>query len=187
MSDLLIFVENHESGGATKYVESLIDAAYLEFPNVIIFCNHRAFSPIEKQRNHKSVFIESDFLTLYSQYVKAFNLTSRSVFRRRVFSLGLRLLEIPIQVINFLYFSVKLFQIKPTRILIANGGYPGSLSSQTMVLAARCQGIYTVLSVVSMPSPRHAAFKIFEKIYDLIVWKASDAVLMNTCAIKESL
>lgn len=187
MPSLLVFIENHSSGGGTKYALSLVEALSDSFSSITVLTNPQGLTRKETARFQSVEFIEFRFLTLHGFKMKIMYQLDTHILVRRMLSLLLKSFELPIFIGNIILFFLKLRKFRPDSVLVANGGFPASHASQAMLVSTRLLRIPNVLSVVSMPSQRDKRFIVIERIYDYIIRKSTNSLVTNSQAIIDEL
>lgn len=183
---LMLFTENYVGGGSNRYLIDIVNALTGDFNDIVIASNPPGLFTHELKRLQKNVkTIHIQVITLgrfFYQVLKNPN---------RLMRIIIRFLLLPFQPIILLYnFFLCIYWLnllKPTTVLGCNGGYPASRITLLMIMVAKLLGVKTVLSVVSMPSPRKKLFTVYEWLLDKLVWFTSDAIIVNAHAISRSL
>lgn len=188
MGSLLVFTENHAFGGGPRYLVDLVNAVSGLYDRVVISSNAGGLYPEDVQRlKHSPNIICLSFLTFYNIEKRISNYPQ---LIRKLILLPLLLVEPFLMVVNILIFLALLLKIKPSTVLCCNGGYPAAKSTLSMAIAARLYGVTVALSIISMPSPRRLWLGFYDGLLDKIVWRSTNAVIVNAnsilCALRKS-
>jgi len=182
----MIFFENYFGGGSDRHLINIVNALKDDFPDIIIVSNPPGLFKNDLKRLKKNVrMVHVQILTLvriFDQFLKN---------SPRIIRILIRCLLIPFLPLMFLYnFCLCIFWLKllkPTIVLGCDGGYPSARMTLLMILVAKLLSIKTVLSIVSMPSPKRKFFIVFDALLDKLVWLASDTVIVNAQTISNKL
>lgn len=182
MKTLIVLIENYAIGGANKYSEDLINSVANSFEHIEIWGNSEAIKTINRSRISCEVTLKSINIFNTSELIKGHKKNQRVI---------LRLLFFPFSfVINFLSLvklSIKLRKIKPTKILLCNGGYPASLYLIYSCLFIKKQ-FQPTMTIVSTPTRKTSyLLSLYGNFLDLIVRKNSHSLVVNSHAIKKEL
>jgi len=182
---LLVYTENHFPGGGNRYLVDMVNALGALYEDVLIVSNPEAFSPPDLKRlNVRASFSRVPVMTFARAYHR---LRGPSASVKLMLRLLFLLLSPLVFLYDFLLFLFCLARFRPATVLCCSGGYPSNRSTAIMLMAARCCGAKTALSLVSMPTPRRRLFYVFDRLMDRVVWRAAQVIIVNARAIAGAL
>jgi glycosyltransferase involved in cell wall biosynthesis len=182
----MVFIENYVGGGSDRHLIDIVNALKDEFKGIVIVSNPPGLFRHDLIRLQKKVeTLPIQIITQVRLFDKILKNPSRLV--RTVIRCALLPLQPIILLYNLFLCIFWLRILKPSVVLGCNGGYPAARMTLLMIMVAKFLRIKTVLSIVSMPSPRKKLFIIYDQILDKLVWMASDIVMVNAYAIAYSL
>ena len=185
---VLIYTENYARGGGNRYMLDLLAAVGSKFDESVIVSNKKGVYPEEATTLiGMADLIEINIATKIPLQFKLRLLAEKNWILRKLLGFFLLCIEPFIVTYNGVLFASLILRLKPNRILVCNGGYPGATSCMVMVVVSKLLGIKTHMSVVSIPTPRRKYLYKFEKMIDFLVWKSCDRVITNCDAISHSL
>jgi glycosyltransferase involved in cell wall biosynthesis len=185
---LLIYTENYSRGGSNRYLLYLLEAVSSKFDESIVASNQNGLFPEEMEvfKGSKKL-IELKIASKVLLQLKTPQVIKNHLILRKIWGFFLLCGEPFIDIYNAVLFGLFILRIKPSRILVFNGGYPGGTSCLVMVVVSKMMRIKVDMSIVSMPTPRRSYLQLVEKVFDLIVWKCSNQIITNCGAIGLSL
>lgn len=185
MKSLLVFTEVYNPGGGNRYMTDLVNGIAENYDEIHVSSNRGGLYAEDVRRlNRPVVFRPSGFVTraLLGNYIRAWPLIVRNLIMS-----PLVLLEPLFFIFNVVLFCRLLGRLQPSRVLSCNGGYPAAAACLAMVIAARLMRVPVALSVVSMPAIRRSVLWPYEKLVDVLVWKAVKLVVVNAQVIADAL
>jgi glycosyltransferase involved in cell wall biosynthesis len=179
---LLAFNEIYYRGGGNRYMIDCLNALESNSNYICLISNTNVLFPEDKDRLTSNVkILKNSFLTR-NQIQKVKDKIPYNFYRilARLYSY----LEPLFFLINIFLFIQHIKKYKPSFVWSFNGGYPASLASLSFIIASKIMKVPSILSIVSMPAPRHF---FHEKYLDKILWKSTTYILVNCVAIKEAI
>lgn len=174
---IVIFTENYWSGGLDVFIITLIN----NWPDVndefILVCNHDhpGLEIIEKRLQRQCKIIRHKLITDY-QILKIWNSSFIKKWILRLVYLYGRYLVYLVQTILFINLIEKL---KPNRIIVSTGGYPGGNTCRVVALSGLFKRSWGKLLFIyhNDPCPAHWSQIIPEYIFDMLLEKAVSALV----------
>ncbi|HEY9855754.1 MAG TPA: glycosyltransferase family 4 protein [Stenomitos sp.] len=182
---LFAFTENYARGGGNRYLMDVINGIPGDIDDVVLASNPGGLYPEDLGRLEPAVQALSLPILTSARLQHAFHLPTRAL------RFGLRLALMPLEPVFFCYnvilFSRLLKQHRPAMVWSASGGYPSARSTLALVVAARWQKVVSILSIVSMPTPRDRWFYPLHRLLDSLVARSVTRIIVNAEAIKQAL
>ena len=181
--NIVIFTEIKAKGGLDTFLVNLLNSWPNDFDNFIIYCNHDHPSIDDlKVKIIRNVIFKSYSYNKYLSFLISLPIKYNNSILIKILY---RVIELPIIYSYFVFLCMKLFsRIKYDRLLIVNGGYPGSLVCRAAVPAWFFSGnkgkvIYNFHNYCYSP-PCYAYYEFF---IDYLVNKLSDKFISvsNSC------
>ena len=187
-TELLIYTENYERGGGNKFLLNVLKILSGSFSEITVATNcNGIFYEEQKNLPNKVNFVELNLFSSQGISFKTTKWASDNIQVRRLI-LGLVRVFTPLIVLIQAIQMTKFFlQVRPKRVIVFNGGYPGALSCLVVTLISRLFTREVSISIVSMPTPYRGLGKFFARFVDKLVWKACTNVISNCKAIENSL
>lgn len=179
---IAFITENYASGGANKYTEDLIFSTESSFENIYVLGNPKAITSFDKKRiPSRAVY----------QAILIFNISESIKNLKRPLRLLLRILLFPaaiiLNLVSYLNLAVFLFQKRPQRVILCNGGYPASLYL-LFALFFISKKSFPILTIVSTPTRKESALLTpIWKWIDSFVQKKTHFIAVNSEAIKNEM
>lgn len=185
MKHLLIFVENYVAGGADKMARIYADNLGAEKVSILYNCNDDTSVLFQEPLSPHIAPLPYSFPTIANlgAYANRFkNMLPLFAFLKL---LNL-IIRYPLWLFALIYFFFKILSIKPTHIIINNGGYPGGEWCRVATISAK---IYTLFSKLSIPIihivHNHATKPFFfflapiEYLIDFLIDKSSKIICVS--------
>jgi glycosyltransferase involved in cell wall biosynthesis len=185
MTRLLAYTETYARGGGNRYMVDCANALAPSFSEVMIATNKSGIFP--EDIAHLSCPATTRQVSILTRASIQRHISWLPTTLRRMFLALLVLMEPFFFLSNMLCFAFLIRRYKPSCILSCNGGYPAAQSCLAMIVAAKLCRVKSMLSIVSMPTPRRRYTYYYEKCVDRLVWRAADAVIVNASAIAKAL
>lgn len=185
MMRLLVYTETYARGGGNRYMVDSVNALAPSFSEVIVTTNKGGIFP--EDIGHLTCTAPTKQVSILTRASISYHLSHLPATIRQLLLTLLILMEPFFFLLNMLCFSSLIRRYRPSCVLSCNGGYPAAQSCLSMVVAAKLCRIKTMLSIVSMPTPRRRYAYYYEKLIDRLVWRSTDAVIVNAAAIAQAL
>lgn len=182
-NNTIVFItENYASGGANKYTEDLIASTESSFKDIYVLGNPKAITSFDKNRIPKRAFYQIILIFNLSEFIKNLQRPLRLLLRILLFSFAVIL-----NLISYLHLAVFLFQKKPQRVILCNGGYPASLYLLFAILIIS-KKYCPILTIVSTPTRKESALLTpLWKWIDSFVQNRTYFIAVNSEAIKNDM
>jgi len=181
LNKLLVFTESYTGGGGNRYMVDLVNAVYHEFDTVTLSSNHGGISGEDLNRVQGK--IKCQVLPVFTRTRIHYLLAFLNGYLRKVILKLLVVVEPALVLYNIFLFVVYIRITKPDRILVCNGGYPGSQACLALAIAARFCSTPATMSIVSTPTKRRRWFEWYDKLLDRSVWRSTRCVISNANVI----
>lgn len=185
---LLIFTQNYVQGGGYKFMLDIISALEEDYTNTVILTNKSGVFYDKGLVDKKSVSFHNVLLIhklRFAEYIPDRLRKNRIVSKFLGFCL--LVVEPVVALYHGMYFLLLLIKIKPTKIIVCNGGYPAATSCLVFVIIARLLRHKVIMTIVSTPSRRRKIVGLVELLVDKLVWRACNLVVVNCKAIETDL
>jgi len=186
MKNLVIYTENYVYGGLERFLFDLLNKIDRAKYRVALLYN---YNPSFEARFNRSVSrtIKRKNVHIYTVVPYLQRLEKQSYPRVVKF-----MLKMLLRGLNYMFFFGNIFllskefsRLQIDILYIINGGYPGSGSSLSAVIAGRRQASRIILSVLSYPLPR--TLKLAEKLIDSLISSFVDLVVTNSAAARDGM
>lgn len=182
---LLIFTENYARGGGNRYMVDLANSVAADFGEVEFASNPGGIYAEDLARLSRSA------RTRNVSFVTRAGISRRTAnwprWLQPLLRTALTVIEPLLMLLNVILLVALVKQVRPSLILVCNGGYPAAQACLAMVLAGHLCKVDTTLSIASMPAPRRSHMRLYERMLDRLVWKSCKLVVVNARAIVEAL
>jgi len=179
-SRLLVFTENYSRGGGNRYMLDLVRALSDDFVEIIVASNPGGIFPEELSRlPSKAKVLNLKIASKNKLRINKLKYFNDSLFVRVGRAILLLFLEPLLFLVNQIVFFRLILKVKPSEILICNGGYPGGTSCLTLAWTSKIFRIPTSMSIVSTPTARRRYLSNLESQIDLAVWSSCKIVITN--------
>lgn len=185
---LLIFTQNYVRGGSYKFMLDIISALERDYTNTVILTNKSGVFYDKELIDKNNVSFHNVLLILklrFAEYIPS-NLRKNKIFSK-LLGCFLLVVEPAIVLYHGIYFALLLRKIKPTKIIVCNGGYPAATSCLVFVVIARLLRYEVIMTIVSTPSLRRKIVGLAELLVDKLVWRSCNLVVVNCKAIEMDL
>ena len=183
MTTLLAYTENYHQGGGNRYLVDTVNALSPCFGRVVVSSNPGGFFDDDLARLDAMPQVETLNVVTVSRVFESRVLHGAA----RTLLLGVaRVAEPVLFAWNTIVCLRMLVRLKPSLVYAHNGGYPAARSTLAMVVAARMRKIPAVLSIVSVPTPRKAWARAYERAIDRLVWRSA-RVVVNARIVRDAL
>lgn len=184
---LLVFTEAYARGGSNRFTIDLVNSLLETFSKIELASNHGGFFPEDLSRLGRPLLPRTCHLLSRAGIVHKLNSSIPAPGVRRFLSLALLPLEPLFLMFNVLVFLLQIVRLRPQLILSCNGGYPASHACLALVVAGFLARIPTVLSIVSVPTPRRKILWLYDWLLDTMTWGTAKLVLVNAKFIQKAL
>lgn len=185
---VLVYSENHHRGGGNRYMLDLLDVVSEIFDESVLVINSGGIFPEEIAKLNKGVNLVEIWTGTKVPLQMYLNKWIQEIWiLRKLWGFLLLCFEPFVDLYNTLLFIILILRIRPKRILVCNGGYPGATSCLVFVVISRMLRIPPDISIVSMPTQRRRYLNRFEALIDYAVWSCSNRVIVNSHAINQAL
>lgn len=183
MKKVLVYTENYQRGGGNQYLIDLINSIPLNY-NVTIGSNkggifEEDFKKIKRAYSYQEVPIKS--LPILNAKIAGITKNKALLFLCKVAIFALRYFILSsFMKGNFKKLLSLIDANQPDLVFSCNGGYPGGLSCQDCILAAKSRKIDVWLSVVSMPQKKSGIDALYKDIFSKL-----DKLIVNSKSIAD--
>lgn len=192
MGRLLVFTENyHVPAGAASYMVDLANSVADLYDDMVLASNPDGVAPDASSRILAPHTVEHVGLVTADRLCVDVQNATWMLWRGELASLLFRLatrFDRLVFAFNVAVCRRLVRRTRATAVLSFNGGYPAGRSVQSMVVAARREGVPVALCVTSVPIPRpDGRLREWETRMDARVAAAADVVIVNAHTIGAAL
>lgn len=180
-----MFTESYARGGGNRYMIDLANAVADDFEHFHFVSNPGGIYAEDLARFKKCAQVGTLAVITRDRLVDRFGHMPGVV--HKLFSASLLLCEPIMLISNVLLFRSFFERTQPSQFIACNGGYPASQGCLAAVFAARLCGIPAIMSVVSMPSKRRGYAWFYEALVDMMLWRFTRRIIVNSHAIGAAL
>ena len=185
MRSLLVFTESYARGGGNRYMVDLVNSVSNDFGEIFLYTNQGGIFDEDKKRLGDAVTIRAVWFMTRAGIAN--KLVGIPAGIKRLILVLLVLVEPLFFCLNVLLLIRLTRKVKPDCILSCNGGYPASQACLSLVVVAHLCGVASIMSIVSMPTPRRKVLYAYDWMIDRLVWSSVDHVIVNAHVISDAL
>lgn len=179
---LIMLVENYVPGGANKYIEDLAYCLENSFAQIEIWGNRDALTSFNKVRLPKNIHLKTISIFNAGELSK-----SLPIICKKLISPLLIFLFFILNIISLFKLKLNLDRLKPSMVLLCNGGYPASIYLDMAPLFIKSE-FSPSMTIVSTPVRNEKLIlSTFWKVLDQIVISNCKKIVVNSLAIKNEL
>lgn len=182
---LFVFTENYAPGGGNRYLIDLVNAISFKFKEIFVFTNKGGIFSDELSRLEREVSLGSLFFITPPLILNGLKNLSPKILK--VCKILLTFGDPILFIFNVISFLLILIKLRPSQVLVCNGGYPAARGCLAMVISSKILGIPVAMSVVSSPAKRRFFTFFYEKLIDLLIWNSLSRIIVNAHFIADQL